>query len=391
MPPFRTTKRSFIGHRDQYSGLRLDIGAASRIGSKRSFMKWSSLDGWAAARRRPGAGAARRPAAARRSASTPGAPVRPVRVRGRGRAPLPGLDLAPRDPRARRRRPGGDGRRGSPRSSPSRGKMHNPETDSGGVLLGTVSAVGERFAAPPAARRADRHARLADADPAAPRRGHRTRPRLGPGRGRAVRPTSASAPPGAPLPDDLPLETALEVYDVYGAGSHTRDLASRRGDRLRARRRPRRQARAGRRSRRDDRAATLVAVDVDEAAVERVAPLGLCDVAVAADLRDPLAALDGAREPRVAAGRPDRRRRQRARLRADGDPAHRRRRHGALLLDGDQLLDRRADRRRHGLRDIRMLIGNGFAPDRGAYGLDLAAPLAAAARSRSASPSEEPA
>src|SRR6478672_12052686 len=32
----------------------------------------------------------------------------------------------------------------------ARGKMHNPETGSGGVLLGTVSAVGERFADPPA-------------------------------------------------------------------------------------------------------------------------------------------------------------------------------------------------------------------------------------------------
>ena len=31
-----------------------------------------------------------------------------------------------------------------------RGKMHNPETDSGGVLLGTVTAVGSRFEDPPA-------------------------------------------------------------------------------------------------------------------------------------------------------------------------------------------------------------------------------------------------
>ena len=31
----------------------------------------------------------------------------------------------------------------------ARGKMHNPETDSGGVLLGTVAAVGERFGSPP--------------------------------------------------------------------------------------------------------------------------------------------------------------------------------------------------------------------------------------------------
>src|SRR5919107_332341 len=31
----------------------------------------------------------------------------------------------------------------------ARGKMHNPETGSGGVLLGTVAAVGERVAEPP--------------------------------------------------------------------------------------------------------------------------------------------------------------------------------------------------------------------------------------------------
>src|SRR4051795_8266280 len=30
-----------------------------------------------------------------------------------------------------------------------RGKMHNPETDSGGVALGVVTAVGERYGSPP--------------------------------------------------------------------------------------------------------------------------------------------------------------------------------------------------------------------------------------------------
>src|SRR3954453_9620314 len=32
----------------------------------------------------------------------------------------------------------------------ARGKMHNPETDSGGVALGTVTEVGERYGDPPA-------------------------------------------------------------------------------------------------------------------------------------------------------------------------------------------------------------------------------------------------
>ena len=34
-----------------------------------------------------------------------------------------------------------------------RGKMHNPDTDSGGILLGTVADAGERFASPAARRR----------------------------------------------------------------------------------------------------------------------------------------------------------------------------------------------------------------------------------------------
>ena len=35
----------------------------------------------------------------------------------------------------------------------ARGKMHNPETDSGGILLGTVSAVGARRRRPAGDRR----------------------------------------------------------------------------------------------------------------------------------------------------------------------------------------------------------------------------------------------
>ena len=31
----------------------------------------------------------------------------------------------------------------------ARGKMHNPETDSGGVALGTVTDVGDRYGSPP--------------------------------------------------------------------------------------------------------------------------------------------------------------------------------------------------------------------------------------------------
>ena len=41
----------------------------------------------------------------------------------------------------------------------------------------------------------------------------------------------------------------------------------------------------------------LVAVDIDAEAVQRVQELGLCDVGVAADLRDPLARVAALRGP----------------------------------------------------------------------------------------------
>ena len=102
-----------------------------------------------------------------------------------------------------------------------------------------------------------------------------------------------------PVPDDLPLETVLEIYDVYGAGSLTRTLAPDTGTIcvLGA-------GHAGKLALAAARDAmqggTVVAVDVDEAAIARVSELGLCDIGVTADLRDPLAAVEALR----AAGAP---------------------------------------------------------------------------------------
>ena len=101
-----------------------------------------------------------------------------------------------------------------------RGKMHNPETDSGGVTLGTVTAVGAELADPPAV--GDRIVTLASLT-------------LTPLRIDAVAdvdPDSAQIEvrgtayvlrraPWGPMPDDIPLDTALEIYDVYAAASHT--------------------------------------------------------------------------------------------------------------------------------------------------------------------------
>src|SRR4051812_33825373 len=106
----------------------------------------------------------------------------------------------------------------------ARGKMHNPDTDSGGVALGTVTAVGERFTDPPAV--GDRVVTLASltltplrldavtrVDPSSPQV--------------EVRGTAYLCERSAwgPLPDDLPVQTAVDIYDVYAAGSHTRNMA----------------------------------------------------------------------------------------------------------------------------------------------------------------------
>ncbi|MEA2124283.1 MAG: L-erythro-3,5-diaminohexanoate dehydrogenase, partial [Solirubrobacteraceae bacterium] len=112
----------------------------------------------------------------------------------------------------------------------------------------------------------------------------------------------------------------------------------------------------------------LVAVDVEPAAVERVG--ALCDIGVVADLRDPVAAVGAVRA--AGAGPADLTVNV---VNATGcEPA-------AILLTADrgtvlmysmatsfQTAALTAD----GMSaDVTMVIGNGFAPDRGAYALDL--------------------
>jgi L-erythro-3,5-diaminohexanoate dehydrogenase len=250
----------------------------------------------------------------------------------------------------------------------ARGKMHNPETGSGGVLLGTVAAVGERFADPPAV--GDRIVTLASLTMTALRleRVDRLDPHDAQVEVTGTAYVSDSAPWG-PVPEDLPSDRVLEVYDVYGAASHTRNLAPRTGTvcvlgtghagRL---------ACAAARDTMDG--GTVIAVDVNADAVERVRADGLCDIAVATDLRDPIAAVQAVRE---AGGGP-------ADLtvvvvNATGcEPA-------AILLTavGGTVLffsmattfttaALTADGMGH---DVRMLVGSGYTPDVGAYALDL--------------------
>jgi L-erythro-3,5-diaminohexanoate dehydrogenase len=246
--------------------------------------------------------------------------------------------------------------------------MHNPETDSGGILLGAVAAVGERFESPPAvgdpivtlASLTLTPLRLESVDRLEP-----SSPRI------EVTGTAyvADLAPWGPLPEGVGVESALEVYDVYTAGSHTFELAREaetvyvlgagHGGKL-----------ALAAARDSMSGGTVVAIDVDRDAVDRVAELGLCDIAVAADLRDPLAALDAVRatgappadltvvvvnatgcEPTAIL------------LTAEG---------GTVLFFSMATSFAAAALSPDGMsRDVRMLIGAGYAADLGSYAFDL--------------------
>ena len=228
----------------------------------------------------------------------------------------------------------------------TRGKMHNPETDSGGDARRHGPRGRRAVRSPPAPGASIVTLASLTLTPLRLDAVDARRPGLGAGRGRPVRRTSIDRAPWGLVPDDLPLETAVEVFDVCAAAHADPRPDPGRRHRLRARRRSRREAGdgggprcepageggRGRRRRRSDRAASATSASATSAVV--------------ADLRDPLAALSRCRGRRGAARRPHGRRRQRDRLRAERDPAHRRGRHDPLLLDGDQLPDGGARRRR---------------------------------------------
>jgi L-erythro-3,5-diaminohexanoate dehydrogenase len=250
-----------------------------------------------------------------------------------------------------------------------RGKMHNPETDSGGIALGRVSAVGEAFPDPPAIGEQVvtlasltltplRLETVADADPDSAQvevRGHAY--------------VSPSAP-WARLPADLPAALALELLDVYGAGSHTRDLAPRPGTVcvLGAGHAGKLACAAARDAMGES--GTVVAVDVDAAAVERLAHHGLCDIAVTADLRRPLAALEALRE----AGAPPAELTVMVVNSSGCEPA-------AILATAPRgtvlFFSMATDFSTAALTadgvgsEARLLIGSGYTPDVGAYALEL--------------------
>ena len=184
----------------------------------------------------------------------------------------------------------------------SRGKMHNPVTGSGGMLVGTVEEVGEGSPLGLAVGDRDRHPGLPHADPS----GHRGRPRAaGTAAASRSRPTATRSCSGAAspprLPEDLPAPLALSVMDVCGAPALTERHVARYADPtvvviggagksgslcLAAARR------AG--------AARVLAVVPHQGEADLLEPTGLADQVLVCDARDPVALRDAV----AAAGGP---------------------------------------------------------------------------------------
>jgi L-erythro-3,5-diaminohexanoate dehydrogenase len=250
----------------------------------------------------------------------------------------------------------------------ARGKMHNPETDSGGILLGTVTAVGARVTDPPEV--GARVASLASLT-------------LIPLRLDSVDRVDPDSPQvdvagaaylfdrtgWAQMPTDIPDGRALDLFDVCAAASQVRSLASGCATVcvLGAGHAGKLSLAAARHAAPE---ATLVCVDIDAAALDAVARRGLCDIAVVTDLRDPLAALaavmDAGVEPaeltvvvvNASGCEPGA-----ALLTADG---------GTILFFSMATRFSAAALAADGIgAELRMIIGSGYAPDHGDYALEL--------------------
>jgi L-erythro-3,5-diaminohexanoate dehydrogenase len=251
-----------------------------------------------------------------------------------------------------------------------RGKMHNPVTGSGGILTGTVRAAGRDYPDPPATGsrvvtlasltltplRLDSVGAIDLASPHVPVRGTAF---------------LTAAAPWAPYPQDVDFDAALAALDVCNAATETRELIDAQTNTvlvlggghagmlaLAAVRDT-----AGPRTR-------LALMDADARACERALALGLCDVALHADLRDAVGSL----RRLEAAGLP------RADLTvvvvnaSDCEAA-------SILLTGDEgtvlffsmatSFTKAALGSEAMASKARMLLGSGYMPDRGAYALEL--------------------
>ena len=251
-----------------------------------------------------------------------------------------------------------------------RGKMHNPVTGSGGILMGTVEAVGESYREPPdigarviaLASLTLTPLRVEAVGDVNPDHSHV------PVTGRAFLPWTA---PLAPYPEDLELDAALAALDVCNAASQTRELI-------------------------DDRTRTLlvlggghggllalaagrdaltaggrvVLIDADQRICARAEELGLCEVALCTDLRDAvgaLRALEGAGIPRadltvVVVNATD----------CEAAALLLTQPEGTVLFFSMATAFTKAALGSEGMASsARMLIGSGYVPDRGEYALEL--------------------
>ncbi len=253
-----------------------------------------------------------------------------------------------------------------------RGKLHNPVTGSGGILTGTVHAVGEDYRDPPAVG-----ARIVTLVSLT----------LTPLRLRAVGKVDVDSPhvpvtgtaflpwtaPWTMYPENIPLDAALAALDVCNAASQTRSLID-----------------AGTRTvlvlggghagllalaaARDSLSggARLVLIDADERICRRARDLELCDLAIRIDLRDAVRALnslEAAGVPRadltvVVVNAPDC---EASAILLTAD-------HGTVLFFSMATSFTKAALGSDGLSSpARMVIGSGYQPDRGAYALELIA------------------
>lgn len=251
-----------------------------------------------------------------------------------------------------------------------KGKMQNPVTGSGGILTGTVRRVGEAFPDPPSI--GARIVSLASLT-LLPLRLESVgevvldSPHV-PVNGTAYLPSSA---PWAEYPERIPFEVALAALDVSNAAVQTRSLIEP-GTRtvvvlggghagLLA-------LAAGRDSL--SPGARLVLIDVDERICRRAVDLDLCDLALAVDLRDAVQALsrlEQAGVPRadltvVVVNATDC---EAAAMLITAD-------HGTVLFFSMATSFTRVALGSEGMASTaRLLIGSGYASDRGAYALEL--------------------
>ena len=251
-----------------------------------------------------------------------------------------------------------------------RGKMHNPVTGSGGILTGTVRGAGDAYPDPPAA--GERVVTLASltltplrldgvgsVDVAVPHV---------PVRGTAYLPWTA---PWAAYPAGVNFEAALAALDVCNAASQTRSLidSDTRTVLVLGGGHAGLLALAAAQDSLSDHS-RLALIDTDPVICQRALDLGLCRTAICADLRDAVQAharLDEAGLPRadltvVVVNAADC---EAAAILLTAD-------HGTVLFFSMATSFTKAALGSEGMASTaRMLVGSGYAPDRGAYALGL--------------------